>query len=112
MLQKFRGISRMLSGGARSPASTPGMDYKKMPILVYLISLLINVYIGLLIVGAVLSWFIHDPSNPLIRTIDRFTDPILNPIRRALGMTGPVDFSPLVAILALSLLRRLLVGLL
>ncbi|MDX9975669.1 MAG: YggT family protein [FCB group bacterium] len=83
-----------------------------MQLLVLLVSLLINVYIGLLIVGAVLSWFIHDPRHPLIRTIDRLTDPILKPIRRVLGMTGPVDFSPLVAILLLGLLRRLLVGLL
>jgi YggT family protein len=83
-----------------------------MPLLVWLITNVINLLIALLIAGAVLSWFNPDPRHPAVRFVDRVTDPILNPIRRVLGTTGPFDFSPLLAIFLLMLLRNLLVRML
>jgi YggT family protein len=73
--------------------------------LVALIRLAIDAYIIIIIVRAVLSWFNVDYRNPLVRFIHRITDPVLEPIRSTLGMTGPVDFSPLVAILLLYVLE-------
>jgi len=40
------------------------------------------------------------------------TEPILSPIRRALPFMGGMDFSPLIALLAIQAIRSLLVGLL
>jgi YggT family protein len=40
------------------------------------------------------------------------TEPVLAPIRRALPFMGGMDFSPLIALLAIQLIRSLLVGIL
>ena len=48
-----------------------------------------------------------DPYHPLIRILYEITDPILEPIRRFTTF-GMIDFSPIVALLLLSLIRRLL----
>lgn len=79
-----------------------------MPLIVQILIWLINAYILVLFVRAVLSWFGPDPRNPVIAFLDRLTDPMLEPIRRVLGMRGPIDFSPLVAIIVLMLIRNLL----
>jgi YggT family protein len=52
-----------------------------------------------------------DPYNPLIRFLFRITDPILDPIRR-FATFGMVDFSPIVALVLLEVVRRVVVGVL
>lgn len=68
----------------------------------------------LLLAYVILSYFM-DPYHPIRMTINRFVDPILNPIRRLLPQTGMLDFSPLVAIILLQLIEfvitRLLISL-
>ena len=41
--------------------------------------------------------------------INRLLDPILNPIRKLLPDTGGMDFSPLILLFALELIRRALI---
>lgn len=65
----------------------------------------------LLIAYVVLSYFM-DPYHPVRMTINRFVDPILNPIRRLLPQTGMLDFSPLVAIILLQIIEFILTRLL
>jgi YggT family protein len=65
----------------------------------------------LLIAYVVLSYFM-DPYHPVRMTINRFVEPILNPIRRLMPQTGMVDFSPLVAIILLQLIEFILTRLL
>jgi YggT family protein len=52
-----------------------------------------------------------DPYNPLIHFLFRITDPILDPIRR-FATFGMVDFSPIVALILLEVVRRVVVGVL
>ncbi len=52
-----------------------------------------------------------DPYHPLIRILFQITDPILNPIRR-FATFGMMDFSPIVALILLDIVRRVLVTLL
>jgi YggT family protein len=59
-----------------------------------------------------LSWLpmagVHIPQDhPLIGILYEITDPILEPLRRFTTF-GMIDFSPIVALLLLSLIRRLL----
>jgi len=61
----------------------------------------INLCIWLIIIRAILSWFIHYPNHPLTQFVFRSTDIILEPIRRRLPISTGLDFSPLVAILGL-----------
>lgn len=60
----------------------------------------------------ILSWIpTIDRSNPtvdkLVQFIYDFTEPVLRPIRQALPATGPIDFSTLIVLVAISLLMRL-----
>jgi YggT family protein len=48
-----------------------------------------------------------DPYHPLIRFLYQITDPILEPIRR-FATFGMVDFSPIVALILLEIIRRVL----
>jgi YggT family protein len=50
-----------------------------------------------------------DPYHPLIRFLYQITDPILEPIRR-FATFGMVDFSPIVALILLEIIRRVLVA--
>jgi YggT family protein len=49
-----------------------------------------------------------DPWNPIVRFLYQVTEPVLRPIRRRLPAT-PIDFSPLIVILAIMFLQRFLV---
>lgn len=60
----------------------------------------------LIIIRAVLSWFVAPHSdNPLVRLVQRITDPILRPFSEMVPNFGGVDISPLVAYFAIHLLQ-------
>ncbi|MEG0641476.1 MAG: YggT family protein [Clostridium sp.] len=72
----------------------------------------LNVLQWLIIIDAILSWFIPPRSNTFSRIIGIVIDPILMPFRRIQerfsAITIPVDFSPVFAIFALGLLQTIL----
>ncbi len=81
--------------------------------LVTLVSDVIQLLTLLIVVRALLTWIPSvDYGHPLIRLIIRVTDPILEPVRRALPPLGGFDLSPIVAIVLLQLVGELLVRLL
>ncbi len=58
-----------------------------------------------------MAWVRIDPYHPLVRILYQITDPILDPIRR-FSTFGMIDFSPIVALVLLDIVRRILVALL
>ena len=67
-------------------------------------------YFGIL-ARVLTSWIKVGPGSPfvpLLRLIYAITEPILGPIRRVLPKTGMFDFSPIVALLLLDLIRRMI----
>ncbi|MBL8131489.1 MAG: YggT family protein [Anaerolineae bacterium] len=76
-----------------------------------LIETFLSIYILLIFAHVLLSWVPLDRSNPLVDQVVRFiysaTEPVLQPIRRMLPPM-PVDFSPMIVILVITLLMRLL----
>ncbi len=79
---------------------------------------LLLVYTVLIIANVVLSWvqqFRPLPYNAPLRAVTGFieqsTNPFLNLFRRFIPRIGPLDISPVVAILALSILGGLVVEL-
>ncbi|HEX2201919.1 MAG TPA: YggT family protein [Longimicrobium sp.] len=63
----------------------------------------------LILVRVVLSWIVSPVSrNPLVEMVRQVTDVILRPIQSVMPNLGPIDISPMVAILALSLLKTLI----
>ncbi len=66
---------------------------------------LIDLY-SLVVIGAVVvSWMRLPRSTPSAGVIYTLTEPALAPIRRALPTMGGLDFSPMVLLLGLQLLR-------
>jgi YggT family protein len=77
--------------------------------------LLLQVYIWVVIVRVVISWVNPDPWNPIVQTLNRLTDPLLEPIRRRMfrmmGYGGiGIDLSPLLLIMAIYFVDFFLVG--
>ncbi len=87
-----------------------------MHAIVWLIGTILQLYIDLLIVGAILSWLIAfnvvNVRNRLVAGIadfcDRLTEPALRPIRRYVPTLGGIDISPMLLILLIMFLQRLL----
>lgn len=73
-----------------------------------LIKLLLDLFLVALFVRVILSWVQLDPYNPAVSLIGRLTDPLLLPVRRLLPPLAGLDFSPMVAMIVLVLLRMLL----
>ncbi len=81
-----------------------------------LLQTLISLYILLIFARSILSWFAPQRQGGAIAQVDRAlfiaTEPLLGPLRRALprpgGAAAAVDFSPMVAIILLVIVRGLL----
>ncbi len=77
-----------------------------------LISLVFNIVYFMLVIRIVLSWVNPDPYNQIVQIIYKVTDPVLTPFRRLPLQMGGIDFSPIVAFLALSVARNFIVNVL
>jgi YggT family protein len=77
-------------------------------ILILFINAISQLLVVLVIVSAVLSFFM-DPYHPIRRAIDGVVEPMLAPIRRILPLIGALDFSPLVLIILIQLLSNILI---
>ena len=86
-----------------------------MKSLFLLIDSVINIYIWLIIINAILSWLV---AFNVLNTQNRFvfailnathqlTDPVLNKIRKFIPNLGSIDISPIVLILLLFFIRNL-----
>jgi YggT family protein len=73
-----------------------------------MLHLAIELYTYVVLASVILSWIRIDPGNPFARVVNALTEPVLKPIRAVLPTAMGLDFSPLVLLLGLSLLRGLL----
>jgi YggT family protein len=84
--------------------------------LFWLVNTVIELYIWILIVAAILSWLVAfnvlNTRNRFVYLLGdflaRITEPALRPIRRILPTLGGVDLSPLVLILLLMFVQQIL----
>ena len=60
----------------------------------------------------IFSWIRPDPYSPFVRIIVQITDPILVPLRRVIPPLGMIDITPMVALIGLSFIQQVVVGLL
>jgi len=71
----------------------------------------LEIYMWVIIVRALISWVNPDPYNPIVQFLQRVTDPVLYQIRKRLGMGSMgFDFSPIIAILLIMFLQIAVVG--
>ncbi len=87
-----------------------------MNIFAQIINTIYWIYVILIFARFVFSWVRPDPYHsvwgPLVRFTYQATEPLLAPIRRILPAMGGLDFSPLILLFGLNLLRNILIGLL
>jgi YggT family protein len=84
-----------------------------------IIDLLLSVVMWIIIIQAILSWLIafnvintyNEGVRRFLYALDRMTQPLYRPIRRVLPDFGGLDFSPMVVILLIIILKILLNGL-
>ena len=84
-----------------------------------IVDMILQLMAWVIIIQAVLSWLvafnvINTQSNfvsTLLNGLDRVTAPLYRPIRRLLPDFGGIDFSPIVLILAIQVVRKRVEGL-
>ena len=83
-----------------------------MTFLIPIIDAIYTILVILIFARFILSWIRPDPYHPTWGPITRFifqaTEPLLAPIRRLLPGSGGLDFSPMILLFALYLIRSLL----
>lgn len=58
-----------------------------------------------------LSWIRHNPESPLLKILYEGTEPLLAPFRRLMPRGAlPIDLSPLIAMLVLSIVHQAVVN--
>ena len=77
--------------------------------LAELLQMVFQIYTLVLIVRVLISWVSPDPFNPVVQFLGRVTDPVLEPLRRMIPPLGPIDLSPIIALLLLQALQHFLV---
>ena len=78
--------------------------------VIQLVQTLFQVYSFILLARVLITWFQVDPYNPIIRILFQLTEPLLAPIRRLLPQTGMMDFSPIVAFIAITVVERIVIS--
>ena len=84
--------------------------------LANIINLLFRIYSFIVLARVILSWVRvspwHPTWGPIIRFIYQVTDPVMEPVRRLLPAMGGLDFSPIIVLFGLDILRTLVVNVL
>lgn len=89
-----------------------------MNVIMTAINSFFQILVYLILGRAVLSWFVRNPYGTLYKiytAIIQITDPILAPCRNLLsrfGMGGTIDFSPILAIIALTVINGIIINIL
>jgi YggT family protein len=77
----------------------------------YLLASLIDIYVIVIIIRVIVSWFSIPANRSFLLFYEflyRLSDPLLNMVRRFMPGSATVDFSPVVAILILYLLKSVI----
>ncbi len=75
--------------------------------------LVINIYIWIVIIAALITFVNPDPYNPIVQFLRRATEPVFGFIRQKMPFVviNGIDLSPIVVIFALNILISILSGL-
>ena len=71
---------------------------------------IVNLYSLVVFLAVILSWVKLPHDNPVAQFVNSMTEPVLGPIRRALPPMGGMDFSPMILLIGLQMLKAFLTG--
>jgi YggT family protein len=69
---------------------------------------LIDLYTVVVFITVIVSWFQLSPDNPVTRVTRMLTEPALTPIRKLIPPAGGLDFSPMILLILLRIVRGML----
>lgn len=69
-----------------------------------------EILIALIFIKVILSWFLP-PDNKIRYILDQMVEPLLAPIRNLMPATMGLDFSPMILILLIQVVRTVLIRL-
>lgn len=76
----------------------------------HILHMVLNIYIWVVIIQALLSWVRPDPYNPIVQILNKLTYPVYSFVRDKIRTVfSGVDLTPLIIILALQFLDIFLV---
>lgn len=79
-----------------------------MRLVFYILASVVSVYLILIFIRIIISWFSREVDSKPVELLGRITDPYIDWWRRLLNLRlGFIDLSPLVGIAALSVLRSI-----
>ncbi|MCR6594230.1 YggT family protein [Campylobacter insulaenigrae] len=74
--------------------------------LVQIFSLIIDIYVWIIIISALISWVRPDPYNPIVQILYRLSEPAYALVKRLIPTTiGSIDLAPLIIILLLKFIQ-------
>jgi YggT family protein len=86
--------------------------YTLFEIVGYIVSIIVMLVIVQFVLSLLISFNVVNMSNQFVdaiwRAVNALLDPLLRPIRKIMPNTGAIDFSPLVLIVGLEVLRIIL----
>lgn len=74
-----------------------------------ILDILLNIYMWVIIIRALISWVNPDPYNPIVKFLYSATEPVLYRVRRIVPYMGGIDFSPLIVIFGIIFIRMFVV---
>ena len=78
-----------------------------------ILHMVINIYIWVVIISALITWVKPDPYNPIVQVLHRLTEPVYIRIRNYIPTVfGGIDLTPILVIVALQFIDLFLVKLL
>jgi YggT family protein len=80
-------------------------------VLVQVINTFAQILVWVVILSVILSYFM-DPYHPVRRGLNSVVEPMLAPIRRVVPPVGMIDFSPLILIVLIQLIKQIIISLL
>ena len=72
---------------------------------------LLSLYFWIVIIAALITWVRPDPYSPVVRMLNRLTEPVLYRIRKWLPFTymNGLDLSPVVVLVIIQLIQSIIV---
>lgn len=81
--------------------------------LAQILHMVINIYIWVVIISALITWVRPDPYNPIVQVLRKLTEPVYTFMRKYIPtMIGGVDLAPIIIIIGLQFLDLFAVKLL
>lgn len=74
-----------------------------------LLDIALSIFVWLIIIRALISWFNPDPYTALYQFLYSITEPVLSLVRNSMPSLGGIDISPIIVLLAVEFLRTFLV---